>query len=376
MKNKSTDKRNMGLEYLRICSMLMIILLHAIDHSGLLKTIVLGSPLYYYEQFLYALVQVCVNCFVLISGYFLINSKFKPEKLVSLWIEVVFYSLIIKIIMMIFGEIPFSIFSLVSCFVPVLTGRYWFVTIYFGMYLLSPFINSAIKAMNQKQHGSLLILLFVLFSVMISIYPSFKGMNSGNGWGLTWFIVLYFIAAYIRRYHIPNGRWKKHLLVFFLCPVLMLIMLWFAQRLGINIFVVMVENFWRYDSFPVLIASMALFLAFLNRNNTFIKSERIQRLVIGLSKTTFGVYLIHAHANLCTEIMWQRIGMVTNLDAWWFPVYQIGVVLIIFILCAILDNVREKIFKVVKVEWLLVEIVNFTQNLLVRGNTDDCEYKD
>lgn len=201
--------RNIGLEWLRICSMLMIILLHSIDHSGLLKNLTPGSILYYYEQFLYALVQVCVNCFVLISGYFLVSSKIKPEKLVALWIEVVFYSLIIKMIMMAFGEIPFSVVSLVSCLVPVLTGRYWFVTIYFGMYLLSPFFNIAIKTMNKKQHGELLILLFVLASVMISIHPSFKGMNSGGGWGLAWFGVLYFTAAYIRRYYVLDYKHKK-----------------------------------------------------------------------------------------------------------------------------------------------------------------------
>lgn len=137
------------------------------------------------------------------------NSRFRPEKLVSLWIEVVFYSLIIKIIMMILGEIPFSLVSLISCFAPILTGRYWFVTIYFGMYLLSPFYNIAIKAMNKKQHGALLGLLFVLSSVMISIHPSFKGMNSGGGWGLAWFSVLYFMAAYIRCYYEPKGDHKK-----------------------------------------------------------------------------------------------------------------------------------------------------------------------
>lgn len=56
MESKTKVKRNMGLEWLRICSMLMIILLHSIDHSGLLEAFTSGTPLYYYEYFLYALV--------------------------------------------------------------------------------------------------------------------------------------------------------------------------------------------------------------------------------------------------------------------------------------------------------------------------------
>lgn len=145
----------MSLEWLRICSMLMIILLHSIDHSGVLENLKAGSALYYAEWFLYAAVQVCVNCFVLISGYFLVTARFKPAKLVLLWMEVVFYSGVIKVILMATGQIPVSITSLVSCLIPVFTGRYWFVTIYFGMYLLSPFLNVGIRALSKRQHAAL-----------------------------------------------------------------------------------------------------------------------------------------------------------------------------------------------------------------------------
>ena len=97
------SSRNIPLEWLRILSMLMIILLHSIDHSGVLENLTPGTALYYWEEFLYAMVQVCVNCFVLISGYFLVTSKFQPGKLITLWVEVVFYGFFIKLIVMIGG---------------------------------------------------------------------------------------------------------------------------------------------------------------------------------------------------------------------------------------------------------------------------------
>ena len=185
IKTVKTKTRHMGLEWLRIVSMLMIILLHSIDHSGLYETLVPGTSIYYVEQFLYALVQVCVNCFILISGYFLVTSSFKLKKLGLLWVEVVFYALVIRVVMILLGQVDFSITSILPCFVPIITGRYWFITIYFGMYLLSPFYNIAINAMTKKQHRNLLLVLFFLLSVWISIHPAFKGMNSGNGWGLS-----------------------------------------------------------------------------------------------------------------------------------------------------------------------------------------------
>lgn len=89
METKAKE-RNIGFEVMRIVSMLLIILLHSIDHSGVYENLAAGSALYYIEHFFYAAVQVCVNCFVLISGYFLVTSEFKPKKLISLWFEVVF----------------------------------------------------------------------------------------------------------------------------------------------------------------------------------------------------------------------------------------------------------------------------------------------
>lgn len=355
MEKNGLEKRNMGLEWLRICSMFMIILLHSIDHSGLYGTLEEGTLLYTYEQFIYALVQVCVNCFVLISGYFLVQSQFKLRKLISLWIEVVFYSLMIKVIMMAIGEIPFSIASLISCFIPIMTGRYWFVTIYFGMYLLFPFYNIAIKAMNERQHKSLLVLLLVLFSGMSSIYPSFKGMNSGGAWGLAWFTVLYFIAAYFRLYYVPSKREKGNLVLFFAIPVIMTLALVVAQKMQIGVLVNMVNNWWKYDSIPVVIASIALFVAFINMGSkTLTKSGN--QFIVKISSTTFGIYLIHAHANICTEVMWQSLGMVNNMSQWWFPVYQLAIVGVIFAVCSLIDYCRQRLFVVIKVDSLTAKI--------------------
>lgn len=349
MEKNGLEKRNLGLEWLRSCSMFMIILLHSIDHSGLYETLKEGTLLYTYEQYIYALVQVCVNCFVLISGYFLVQSKFKLKKLISLWIEVVFYSLVIKLIMMVFGEIPFSIVSLASCFVPILTGRYWFVTIYFGMYLMFPFYNIAIKAMDERQHKSLVVLLIVLFSGMSSVYPSFKGMNSGGAWGLAWFTVLYFIAAYFRRYYVPEKRDKKSLAVFFAIPIIMTLALVVVQKMKLDALINMVKNWWKYDSIPVVIASIALFKAFISIGNKSLNGCGNQ-FIVKISSTTFGIYLMHAHANVCTEVMWKRLGMVNNMSQWWFPVYQLAIVGVIFLVCSLIDYCRQRLFVVIKVD--------------------------
>lgn len=51
IKTVKTKTRHMGLEWLRIVSMLMIILLHSIDHSGLYETLVPGTSIIMLSSF-------------------------------------------------------------------------------------------------------------------------------------------------------------------------------------------------------------------------------------------------------------------------------------------------------------------------------------
>ena len=189
-------QRNANLDLLRIVSMLLIVFLHSIDHSGVLENALgCGRTMHLYVRFTYALCMVCVNIYIMLSGYFMVSSKFRLQKLVTLWMEAAFYSFVLKLIFMLTGQDDFSIVSLVSCFVPILTGRYWFLTIYVGMYLVSPFLNTLIRAMDKRQHALLNVVLFAVMSVWVSVHPSIAGMNSGGGWGLAWFVTLYITAS-------------------------------------------------------------------------------------------------------------------------------------------------------------------------------------
>lgn len=359
-------KRNISLDIMRIIAMWLIILLHSIDHSGLYEQLIPGTYLSYIEEFLYAITQISVNCFVLISGYFLVDSKFKINKLLRLWVEVVFYSLTIKIILMILGVIPFSITSLISCILPIVTGRYWFVTIYFGMYLLSPFLNVGIRAMTKKQFKLLLGIFCILFSVLISIHPAFKGMNSGGGWGIVWFIVLYYTAAYLKLYYIPDGKIKS-ILFFFGSILVMIGGLIIGQELEISALLSIVKNWWRYDSVPVYVASCAFFIIFLNCQ--FTVSERMNHYIILISGTTFGIYLFHAHANICTEQMWQMSGILNNGICWWLPFVQIMIVTAIFFICSLIDLFRKKVFRLFGIYNGIEKISNWME--MVISNYED-----
>lgn len=333
-------KRAVNLDLLRIVSMLLIVLLHSIDHSGVLEQAEFSpGPIRFYVWFTYAMTQVCVNLYVMLSGYFLINASFRVQKLVSLWLESVFYGLGLKLVFMLTGQEPFSVASLLSCFFPITTGRYWFLTIYVGLYLISPFLNHLVHTMDKRQHSCLNICLFILFSLWSSIHPAIAGMNSGGGWGLTWFVVLYLLAAWLRLYYRPNNKSTLWIAVYFLIPFCMATVECLSGE-GIITSIVRscVTNWFKYDSAPVYLMSVCLFVAFLNIQ---IPSSGASRWISATAPLTFGVYLIHAHSEV-SPWLWETLSLPDQMHTAAFVPIQLVCVLGIFLACIAVDFLRYK----------------------------------
>ncbi len=335
---KITKKRDVNLDLLRIVSMLLIVFFHSIDHSGVLEAAEAApKAMYFYVRFTYALCQVCVNCYVLLSGYYLVCARFQLQKLAALWMETVFYALLFKGLFMALGTVPFSPVSLVGCFFPILTGRYWFLTIYVGMYLVFPFLNLLVGAMDRRQHTLLNFCLFCLFSLWNSIHPAIAGMNSGGGWGLAWFVVLYLAAAWFRLYYTPSGRPTFAFAAFFLLPLLMAAAQMAAELTGIGILQTVLKNWFRYDSAPVFLMTLCLFTAFLSVR---IRSEKVSRCICAAAPLTLGIYLIHNHANV-SPWLWETLALPEKMGSAFFPAIQAGCVLGIFAVCLVLDAIRK-----------------------------------
>lgn len=322
-----TKRRCLNLDLVRIVSMLLIILLHSIDHSGVLESARDGSGLVsIYVYFAYAASQVCVNLYVMISGYFLVLSEFRLSKLINIWMETVFYSFTLKFIsLMVFNE-HVSAISLLGCFFPIITGRYWFVTIYFGLYVIFPFLNMLIKSLNMFWHTALNVLLLVLFSIIISIHPQIAGMNSGGGWGLAWF----------RLYYTPHHNRLLLFCVWLFVSAFISISYYAASKANVTFFQLIIGNWYRYDSVPVYIMTLAVFVFFLNVE---IKNKVLSKVIEFVTPHVFGVYLIHAHANVSPSL-WGLLQLPSKMNDWFFFLIQLSVVVSIFAICIILDYIR------------------------------------
>ena len=97
--------RQISLEILRILCMLFIIVGHVGGRSGIES----------FSSFA-TIAPHAVNCFVLISGYFLITSKFKIERVLRVILETIFYTFTITIILYLLGKA--SIYDIAKSIMP------------------------------------------------------------------------------------------------------------------------------------------------------------------------------------------------------------------------------------------------------------------
>jgi surface polysaccharide O-acyltransferase-like enzyme len=197
--------RNIGLDLLRIISMLMIVSLHYLGKGGVLWNTTEGSLSWGIVWLVEAFCYTSVNCYVFISAYFLSASdkKIKLSKVVELLVTMLFYSIGLTVILGVTGKANFNIKDILCSVFPFLTKSYWFMNVYILLYILHPYLNKLIGQMEQKEYRRLLIIMLVFFSLAQSILPFIDWtLDETRGYGILWFVTLYFVSGYIRKYQI------------------------------------------------------------------------------------------------------------------------------------------------------------------------------
>lgn len=348
MENINTQKsdRFVNFEFLRITSIFMVIILHFINNSQFNDFVDIYSINGYIYSFVQGLCYTADNLFVLLSGYFLVNSKFKPYKVFDLWFQVFFYSFGFFLILTISGVTEFSLKNLYYAITPIFSKAYWFFSCYIILYLVSPLINTVIKNCNRKKHFILIAVGFVLFSLFDSILFSQDPFFIYSGKSPIWFVYLYIVAAYIRLYVTQTPR-KIYLgLGVFVLSVITAIgyygYSYLIEKSGATF--INPQNLRSLCSVPVFLSSICIFLLFKSIN---IKGKFTSKVLVFLSPLTFGIYLIHDNKNL-KDLLWGIISPEKYSNEVFVWLYMLAIVPIIYIVCAVVELFRQKLFSITR----------------------------
>ena len=330
--------RNTNIELLRILSMLMVETLHCLAKSGALYD--LTGPVNLFFWWIEALCICSVDVFVLITGYYSVNTPFRAQRIWRVLLIVWSYSFLTSLITFISSGYSLNTNAVLRMMIPVLSKKYWFVNAWLALTVLSPFLNVLIRALSEKQFRFLLGFLLLAMVVRPSFLPRTWGQDSSMGTSVFFFIVLYFTAAWIRLYGKP-----LHLSVIWL-RVLFLVLsfaMYFSRllilRLGASDATAM--HFYGYDSFIAVAQAVILLLIALNRKPL---PAQLSNWVSGIAKNSFSVYIIHFSLN---PLIWTRILHVDRYiaDIGTGLIAVICSVVSVYLACICIEELRLRLFQ-------------------------------
>lgn len=290
-----------NIEVLRVLAMMMVVMLHCLAKGMVLPELTQRFGAGGYTAWgLETLSIVAVNVYMLISGFFMVESEFRIRRVLRLICQVMFYSVLVPVVLVLCGVMSpseLTVYDLLRYLLPTQMIHYWFASAYIITCLFAPVINAAVKNMTQKQHKTVIILLLGLFSVSKSVLPVRLELDN-NGYDALWFLCVYLIAAYMRLYGIPflDRAWKGFACYFLGCAGILSVT--FAVR-GIYLMTGRMGDFvgaaYDYNHILNIFAAIGLFYGFYNwkpAENGFLT------FIVKIAPYTFGVYLLHEHLEL------------------------------------------------------------------------------
>lgn len=346
-------ERHSGIELLRIISMFFVLNLHFII-KGLYSES--SNSIVKYESYIIVCFSVvAVNCYVLISGFFLSNRSFKLSRVTLLYSQVWFYSVVTFIIMIAFRALSFSYGIMLQSVFPFIFKNYWFVKEYILLLIFTPLLNSAINKLDKNKFKLVLGLLLSVYCVLNYLSKPLNPIDSSSGYGVIWFIVLYLSSAYLQRFYTIENKPLKYLIIY-ICSVclnsIMSLFLWGKGEVWGN---AMIRD---YNNVLVYIGAVSLFLFFLNVQ---VKKPIIKKIVFFISPLTFAVYLIH-ESPFVSEWLWGVINANTwCTNNWLFIIQAFGTVFGIFCFCCAIEFIRSRLFVLFRINYIIVKVSNFIE---------------
>lgn len=318
-------ERISSIELFRIISMFLIVMHHYVVNSGIPSLYETGSTNInqYAVQLLGAWGKTGINCFTLITGYFLIGKECPPKRAFKLWGEYFFWTILCFVSLAIININLISSYDIVrGLFMPVLSSGYGAVILF--LLLLVPALNKLISNLTRKEYVWLLVVLLLYYTII----PSFT-LNQHFDF-LVWLCVIYLIGGYLKLYPLKILTQNKIVL-----PLLVISFIGLCSSIiVISKYVNVAKSYWFIsdaNKIGALVISILSFSFFLNLKPT--KSKIINT----IAGTCWGVLCIHANSNCMREFLWNRLFDNTH----WFKtdyaiLHCVFVSIVVFLVCSIM----------------------------------------
>ncbi len=323
--------RQSNFEAYRIVCILLIVIMHTFGMgTGQLNT-QLGI-------FINVIGNIGVTGFVLLSGYF--GIQLKTKKLAKMDLMLIFWSLASYSSLFLNHEISqeFGLKALVTCIIPVISHKYWFISAYFCLCILSPFINEYLEMIDKKRHRQLILGAGVLFLLLPTVF--FFDQTGDGGKGIVNMVLAYIIGRYIGMYYRDKKCSFGKLMGLFLATVAVNFML----NDGVFLAAGSQANYFARDNSLLTMAQAVLLLLM------FMQWKCENKIINILAVNVLAVYILEDTIKIHLQTFIPYTDYMGQ--AYYLPIV-LGVGILVFVLAVALEGVRKLFFN--KAENLVID---------------------
>ncbi len=333
---EAVKERSSNFEILRIIAMCAIVAYHFADQTHALD-VLSGSSLFA-GLLLGSMGRISVNLFLFTGVWFMVEQKFRPEKILILYGTVWFYVFSIMVLMRSAG-ISVSFADTVKSLFPFFELSLWFVSVYIILMLLSPFLQ---KILNWEKP---VLKTFLLTSGFIMVVLATLGHKSSGWLAFTaWFCFVYLAIGYYKK-HIKEKTGDMRSgggISISVSALLYLIMVIVCYVCLENKDIPACRAIYKYTEYcfgevktlPNILISAGIFYRFLSLDAGRIKGVNL------IAKSSLAVYIIH-QTPCFQNFLWHNILLCDKyLYSKYFILYFVFVILSVYIFCFIIDLFR------------------------------------
>ena len=362
-------KRNYGIDFLRILSMLFVLLLHILKQGGILSSLDKLSLGYNLAWFIEVCAYCAVNCYALISGFIGYGSKHKYSNIINLYIQTAFYALLATGVFYVISPDEIGEKAFIKAILPFGFNLYWYFTAYFCMFFFIPFMNKVLETCDKKQLTGLVVFSIMFFSVFPLIFEK-DIFFTNNGYSVVWISILYMIGGYIRKYEIYKKISNLKCVVLYFAGVFIT----FGQKVIVEYVKLKLSGetvnegaFIKYTSPTMVLCAISLLCLFAKVNF----KDGMKKVTAIFSPFAFSVYLIHTAPFVWSKVMKNRFVMFANFNPFGMVVAVLVTAVSIFLLCSFIDFIRTQLFKLLKIKELSIKIESFVTKLFDKKESVD-----
>lgn len=280
------DSRNSSLDLIRCFALFCVVSVHFFLNNGFYDVPVTGVKMF--AMFIMrSFFIICVPLFLLLSGYLMRKNKLdrafylKGRKTLCIYLLASLLCICYKVFFQNSQETLLSHLLRILNFTAAPYG--WYMELYFGLFLLMPFLNIIYSNMTSKKQelalvGTLLLLtsIFGVTNISVKILPSW--------WQNLYPVTYYFLGCYLGKNKPTMNRSLN------ICLILLSVLISGSISYYLSYGKAFTWGVWNdYSSILVVIPAVLVFVLFANVK---IISEKFSHILMFLSKLCLGAYLL------------------------------------------------------------------------------------